>query len=192
MTCTINDNKTFVGWNGIFVYFTLLTTDNTNNCGFLYTAKVRHAVTLMELQHFYLWSPGLKSFLKQSQLLPNMLRTKLINHKNQLCPSLPLGGEKLMVKCLARGHKCHDLDSNPHSTEQKHQSLSSVLLSARPRHPTWNRAVEIALCSTSQQSVSVWVTTSRHSDFILVYPDRRNQVRHTGATNNNNNNEVFI
>ena len=27
-------------------------------------------------------------------------------------------------------------DSNQHSAEQKHQSLSSVLLTARPRHPT--------------------------------------------------------
>ena len=30
--------------------------------------------------------------------------------------------------------KCLDWGSNPHSAEQKHQSLNSVLLTARPRH----------------------------------------------------------
>ena len=40
-----------------------------------------------------------------------------------------------MVKCLAQGHNCHDRDLNPHSAEQNQQSLSSVLLSAQPRHP---------------------------------------------------------
>ena len=34
-----------------------------------------------------------------------------------------------MVKSLAQSHKCHDWDSNPHSAERDHQSLSSVLLS---------------------------------------------------------------
>ncbi len=41
--------------------------------------------------------------------------------------------EAIMVKCLSEGHKCHDRDSNPHSADQKHQSLSSVFVSARPR-----------------------------------------------------------
>ena len=40
-------------------------------------------------------------------------------------------------RCLAQGHKCHNRDSNPHAAEQKHQSSSSVLLSTRPRHPTF-------------------------------------------------------
>ena len=37
--------------------------------------------------------------------------------------------------------RCHNLDSNPHSTYQKHQSASSVLLTARPRHfhSMWQR-----------------------------------------------------
>ena len=42
--------------------------------------------------------------------------------------------EAIIVKCLAQGHNCHDRDSNPSSAKQKNQSLSSVLLSARPRH----------------------------------------------------------
>ncbi len=42
--------------------------------------------------------------------------------------------EAIMVKCLAEGQKCPDRDSNPHSADQKHQSLSPVILSARPRH----------------------------------------------------------
>ena len=38
-------------------------------------------------------------------------------------------------KCLAlKGHRCYDLESNPHSADQKHQSLSPVPLTARPRH----------------------------------------------------------
>ena len=69
----------------------------------------------------------------------------LIHHKNKLCPHrypfTPGWREAITVKCLAQGHKCHDRDSNPHSAEQNLQSLNSVLLSARPRHPkglyTW-------------------------------------------------------
>ena len=30
--------------------------------------------------------------------------------------------------------KCRDWDANPHSADQRHQSLNPVLLSARPRH----------------------------------------------------------
>ncbi len=37
-------------------------------------------------------------------------------------------------KYLAQGHKCQDRDSNPHSADQKHQSLSPVLLTTRPGH----------------------------------------------------------
>ena len=41
---------------------------------------------------------------------------------------------KGMVKCLAfKVQGCHDWDSNPHSANQKHRSLSAVLLTARPR-----------------------------------------------------------
>ncbi len=54
----------------------------------------------------------------------------LINHKNHLCPHrypfYPWWREAFIVMCLAQGHKCHDWDLNPHSAEQKHQSLSSV------------------------------------------------------------------
>ena len=39
-----------------------------------------------------------------------------------------------MVKSHAHRHKCHNWDSNPHSAQQKHQSLNSELLTARPRH----------------------------------------------------------
>ncbi len=42
----------------------------------------------------------------------------------------------IMVKHLAQGYKCHDQDLNPLSADQKHQSLSPVLLTARPRHAT--------------------------------------------------------
>ena len=42
--------------------------------------------------------------------------------------------DEAMVKCLAQGHSVTAGDSNPHSADQKHQSLNSVLLTARPRH----------------------------------------------------------
>ncbi len=45
-----------------------------------------------------------------------------------------LKDEAVIIKCLALGHKCQDWDLNPHSADQKHQSLSPVYLSARPRH----------------------------------------------------------
>ena len=42
--------------------------------------------------------------------------SKLNTHINHICshkvPILPLGGEKLVVKCLAQGHKCHNRDFN--------------------------------------------------------------------------------
>ncbi len=40
----------------------------------------------------------------------------------------------------------------------------------------------MALCSTSRQSKSVWVSSSRKPGVTLKHPDRRNQVRHTGGT----------
>ena len=42
--------------------------------------------------------------------------------------------DERMAKCLASGHKCHDQDLNPHPAYQKHQSLSTVCLTAGPRH----------------------------------------------------------
>ena len=39
-----------------------------------------------------------------------------------------------MVKCLAQEHSVMAGDSNPHSADQKQQSLKSVLLTAWPRH----------------------------------------------------------
>ena len=75
------------------------------------------------------------SFLKPSQL-PREYTISKINLKNHLCPhrypSTPGWREAIMVKCLAQGHKCHDRDSNPYYTEQNHNSVSSVLLSAWP------------------------------------------------------------
>ena len=50
---------------------------------------------------------------------------------------VPSEGQSIMVKYLAfNRHRCHTRDSNPHSTDQKHQSLSPVLLTAGPRHTT--------------------------------------------------------
>ncbi len=40
----------------------------------------------------------------------------------------------IMVKYLAQGHKWHDRDSNLHSTDEKHQSLIPVLLTAQQWH----------------------------------------------------------
>ena len=45
-------------------------------------------------------------------------------------------GRSIMIKNLAYGHRCNDWDSNPHSADQKNQSLCSQLLSARPWHAT--------------------------------------------------------
>ena len=60
-------------------------------------------------------------------------------NKNHLCPHrylfTPGRREAIIAKCLAQEHKYHDQDLNPHSAEQKHESLSSVLLSPQPRHP---------------------------------------------------------
>ena len=42
--------------------------NNNNNSGVLFSAQVHHAVRLMALNHYYLWSLGLKSFLKPSQV----------------------------------------------------------------------------------------------------------------------------
>ena len=36
--------------------------------------------------------------------------------------------------CIAVEHNCHDRDSNPHSADQKHQSLSPMLLSTATTH----------------------------------------------------------
>ncbi len=47
-----------------------------------------------------------------------------------------LKDKAIMVKSLAQGHKCHDWDLNPYSSEQKHQSLSPVLLTTGPRDVT--------------------------------------------------------
>ncbi len=44
--------------------------------------------------------------------------------------------EALTIKFHAKGHKCQDRDSNPHSADQKHQSLSPVRLTSWPQHPT--------------------------------------------------------
>ncbi len=53
-----------------------------------------------------------------------------------------LKDEAIMVKCLAEGHKCQQRDSNPDSTDQKHQSLMSlVCLTSRPQHA--NAAIRI-------------------------------------------------
>ena len=46
---------------------------------------------------------------------------------------------RIVVKYLVKGHKCHDRDSKSHSADQKHLSLSPVLLTARPRHATWKQ-----------------------------------------------------
>ena len=46
----------------------------------------------------------------------------------------PSEGRSIMVQCLAWGHRCRDWDSYPHSADQRHQSLSPVLLSAKPWH----------------------------------------------------------
>ena len=39
-----------------------------------------------------------------------------------------------MVKCLAKGHSVTAGDSDPHSADQKNQSLNPKLLTARPQH----------------------------------------------------------
>ena len=95
------------------------------------------------------WSLGLKSFRKPSQLpweytsLAQQICATQLNQSQE--PSLPSRSqvpinhgwrEAIIVKCLAQGHKCHDRDSNPHSAEHNHLSLNSMLLSARPQHPS--------------------------------------------------------
>lgn len=48
-----------------------------------------------------------------------------------LGPVVPPKEKAIMVEYLAQGHKFHDQDSNPHFADQKHQSLSPVLFTAR-------------------------------------------------------------
>ena len=70
--------------------------NNNNNSGFLYIAQVRHAVTLVALQHYYPWSLGLKSFLKPSQLPGEYTAcvAKYVAQSRLTGTHLPVGGLK--------------------------------------------------------------------------------------------------
>ena len=134
------------GWNVIISYL-------LRSGSFLLVINGSY-ITLMSSTHWRSWrsnitTPGhwalnhslnrLSSLRSMQPCATNVL-LGLINHKNHLCPhwypSTPGWREAIIEKTLAQGHKSHDRDSNLHSAEQNHQSLSLVLLSARPRHPT--------------------------------------------------------
>ena len=38
----------------------------------------------------------------------------------------------MVLKCLVKGYKCHDRESNPHSADQKQHSSSPLCIPARP------------------------------------------------------------
>ena len=58
-------------------------------------------------------------------------------------------------KRLAQGHKCHNRDSNPHCAEQKHQSLSSMLLSTQPQHPSIIYLCKYLICFGCLESMGL-------------------------------------
>ena len=83
--------------------------------------------------------------------------------------------------------KCPDPDSNPHSAEQKHQSLSPVLLSTGPRHVTTRQlsfqrtcALHVCTCTCMSkcQAIKVWKdrpeNTNLHKLWLLhvIFPWR--------------------
>ena len=83
-------------------------------------------------RHYNLLSLGLNSFLKSSQLPGEytacatlICATKLKQSQEPSLPSqVPIYPwmERSNYNCHAQGHKCHNLDSNPHSAEQKHRA----------------------------------------------------------------------
>ena len=130
----------------------------------------------MGLQHYYPWSLGLKSSQLPGEYTAcatkYVAQSRLINHKNQLCPHrypfTPGWREAIIVKCLAQGHKCHDRDSNPHSTEQNPQSLNSVLLSAQPWHPKVDSVGRVAACKEVVGSYPTLVNFSLFSPKLKI------------------------
>ncbi len=60
---------------------------------------------------------------------------RALHNKQDLQLYVPSKGQSNNGKSvLLNGHKCHDKDLNPHSADQKNQSLSPVHLTAPPRH----------------------------------------------------------
>ncbi len=55
----------------------------------------------------------------------------------------------IMVKYLDQRHEWHDRDSNPHSADQKHQSLSLVLLTSTSPKWTPKRVTSVRVQSTT-------------------------------------------
>ena len=127
-------------------YYSLVFCCTLGTTSFYNIAHFTHKGRLKALQTFqyYPWSLGhLIHSLNHSQPVP-------ITE-----PSLPsrvpiYHWVKRIILCLAHGHTCYDLDSHPHSAEQKHHiGLSSVLLAARPRHPTTHLIHTWEFCLTS-------------------------------------------
>ena len=84
--------------------------------------------------------------------------------------------EQIILKYLAQGHKCHNWDSNPHSSDQKHHRSSMVLLNAQPHHtktspfsqaPSPHRRNDTGLVK-SQISHSLWSRkNAKHREVLL-------------------------
>ena len=64
-------------------------------------------------------TPSLKN-----KKVPGFLNKHYTTHGTNFFISHP--NDKAINGCLASGHKCHALDSNPHSADQEHQSLSAL------------------------------------------------------------------
>ena len=75
--------------------------------------------------------PGTPGQILCSILCTGLFYVRYTTHGTNGFTSHPKDKQWLSVQ-LAK--KCLDWGSNPHSAEQKHQSLNSVLLTARPRH----------------------------------------------------------
>ena len=68
--------------------------------------------------------------------------------------------KQFILKLLAKEHKCHDQDSNPHSVDQKHKSLTQVVLTAQP----W-QALEKISCGVAAVNKNDNIQTNRCRGF---------------------------
>ena len=78
----------------------------------------------------------------------------------------PIQRTKHYSSMLPLGPTCHfsyDRDSNPHSADQKHQSLSAMFLTAKPRHSRKKPKEKILNPYSSQTSKIVF---RKVSDFV--------------------------
>ena len=65
--------------------------------------------------------------------------------------------------------KCQNWALNPHSADQKHQSSSPVLLTARPQHPTINTTIT-GVCKNKPSITNEQIETNLCKRFKITDP----------------------